>query len=332
VTVGYLLLIGSLIGFGSLGIFHKVADHPSCRPRVITMLLLMWGAVLTGAYTAAFDRHGLHVPGKVLGMGAAAGTMASLALFAFQASLRFGKISTSWLLLNLCVAVPLLLSITVYGEKVTAAKGIGVAMVFVAIFLLWWDKKVDLGHSGHDRAGEPVRDVPVAAPAVGDTDPQAAATGVLECEPPSARPAGGSSKWLVLIVLAFAANGLAASSQKVLVELGGGEYAWQFYVVLYAAGCAVMTVGNLITRVGWPNAREFTTALVMGVASVAGNICIVKALDAHVPGSVAYPVANGGSLFLVVLAGVMVFKERVNPAGVAGIVTGIVAILVLIMG
>src|SRR5689334_21428523 len=147
------------------------------------MLILMWGAVLTGAYTAAFDRNGLHVPGKVLGMGAVAGTMASLALFAFQASLRFGKISTSWLVLNLCVAVPLLLSIAVYGEKVTVAKGAGVAMVFVAIVLLWWDKKGDLEQSRHDRPGEAVRDVPVAAPAVGDTDPQAASTGVLESEP-----------------------------------------------------------------------------------------------------------------------------------------------------
>jgi multidrug transporter EmrE-like cation transporter len=145
-------------------------------------------------------------------------------------------------------------------------------------------------------------------------------------------PARVKSKWLPLILLAFLANGLAASSQKVLVELGGGDYAWQFYVVLYAAGCLMMTVANVASRVGWPNGREFGTALAMGVASVAGNVCIVKALDAQVPGSVAYPVANGGSLFLVVLAGVLVFKERVNPAGVAGIVTGIAAILVLVMG
>ena len=28
-------------GFGLLGIFHKVADHPNCRPRMVTMLLLL---------------------------------------------------------------------------------------------------------------------------------------------------------------------------------------------------------------------------------------------------------------------------------------------------
>lgn len=331
-TVGYLLLIGSLIGFGSLGIFHKVADHPSCRPRVVTMLLLMWGAVLTGAYTAAFDANGLHVPGNVLGVGAAAGTMASLALFAFQASLRFGKISTSWLVINLCVAVPMLLSIVVYGERVTEGKGVGILMVFAAIVLLWWDKKQDmeLGRAGAaheaDAGLKPDSEFEPSHIAVeGRAAGRSAGAAIAE------EPVRTKSRWLPLILLAFLANGMAASSQKVLVELGGGGYAWQFYVVLYAAGCAVMTVANVATRVGWPNAREFGTALAMGVASVAGNICIVKALDAQVPGSVAYPVANGGSLFLVVLAGVLVFKERVNPAGVAGIVTGIAAIVVLVL-
>ena len=46
-TTGYLYLVGSLVAFGALGIFHKVADHPTCRPRIITMLLLLFGAVLT---------------------------------------------------------------------------------------------------------------------------------------------------------------------------------------------------------------------------------------------------------------------------------------------
>ena len=126
-TVGYLFLLGSLVGFSLLGILHKVADHPSCRPRMVTMLLLLWAAGLTAAYTLAFDPRGLRMPPSVLGMGAAAGAAASLALFAFQASLRHGKISTSWLVLNLCIAVPILMSILVYREALTAGKGVGIS-------------------------------------------------------------------------------------------------------------------------------------------------------------------------------------------------------------
>ena len=138
------------------------------------------------------------------------------------------------------------------------------------------------------------------------------------------------SKWLSLILLAFLANGLAASSQKVLVELGGGDFAWQFYVVLYAAGAAVVTVANAFTA-GRPNRREMLVSAAMAVASVAGNICIVRAFALNVPGTIAYPVANGGSLFFVVLAGFLVFRERVSPVGLAGIALGIAATLVLVL-
>lgn len=306
VIAGYLFLIGSLVGFSLLGILHKVADHPACRPRMITMLLLFWGVLLTAAYTVAFDPRGLRMPASVLGIGAAAGAAASLALFAFQASLRYGKISTSWLILNLCVAVPLLISIVVYHETLPAGKSIGVGMVFVAIFLMWWDKRIDLARFGAEsaQAGNPV--------------------------PNGKKSSASKTKWLSLILLAFLANGLAASSQKVLVELGKGDFVWQFYIVLYAAGAIVVTIANALTT-GRPNARETITGAAMAVASVAGNICIVKALSLAVPGTIAYPVANGGSLFLVVLAGILVFRERVSLAGIAGISMGIAAVLVLVL-
>jgi drug/metabolite transporter (DMT)-like permease len=343
--IGYLFLLSALVGFGLLGIFHKVADHPTCRPRMVTMLLLFWGAVLTGLYTAFFNEKGLHLPRNVLAIGAAGGILSSLALFAFQASLRFGKISTSWLIINLCVAVPVALSIVVYRESVTPGKAIGMLLVLVAILLLWWDKKLDLERAGTEgkRAGESPPEP--RSPAARHTDLELEAAGAggvglmaAVAEAPvqvinHATPTttvSSKSKWLPLIMLAFLANGLAASSQKVLVEVGGGDYVWQFYTVLYAAGFVLFAIVSL-TQAGRPNLREFMTASVMAVASVAGNISIVKALDNHVPGSVAYPVGNGGSLFLVVLAGVLLFKEHVNAVGIAGIAVGIGAVLVLIM-
>jgi multidrug transporter EmrE-like cation transporter len=70
----------------------------------------------------------------------------------------------------------------------------------------------------------------------------------------------------------------------------------------------------------------------MAIASVTGNLAMVTAMSHKVPGSIAYPVGNGGSLFLVVLAGVLLFKERVSAFGLAGIGVGIAAVLVLMMG
>jgi multidrug transporter EmrE-like cation transporter len=296
----------------------------------------------------------------VLIIGGAAGVLSSLALFSFQASLRYGKISTSWLILNLCIAVPVAISIVGYGERVTIGKAIGMLLVLIAILLLWWDKKTDLERTGadshgtaHESAAEPI-DVPLegipdvtsgggggtmvlersAAAAAATTTQTAPATATaaprLSVIDYAAAPVVARSKWLPLILLAFLANGLSASSQKVLVGVGAGDYAWQYLVILYAAGFALFALTGLV-QAGWPNKREMITAAVMAIASVAGNVAIVSALARQVPGSIAYPVANGGNLFLVVLAGVLLFKEHVSRFAIAGISVGIVAVIVLLL-
>ncbi len=290
---GYLLLMAALVGFGMLGIFHKVADHPQCRPKMIAVVLLFWGAVLTTLYTLFFNEKGLMFPPGVLLYGSLGGTIAAAALFVFQTGLKFGKISTSWLIINLSMSVPISLSIFFFGEKLSLGKCIGVLLVFAAIVMMWWDKKIDL-----DKSIQPNAKV-------------------------------DKSKWLPLMLLSFLGNGLAASSQKLLVESGNGDYVWQFYIVLYLSGFLLMSLLSVM-REPWPNRRELTTGLVMAVCSVIGNVSITMALT-RVPGAVAYPVGNGGSLTLVVLAGVLFFREKIHRVGIAGIVCGIGAILILIM-
>jgi drug/metabolite transporter (DMT)-like permease len=323
----------ALLGFGLLGIFHKIADHPQCRPRMITMLLLLWAAVLTAIYTLTINPTGFHhVPLRVIVIGAAAGVLSSLALFSFQASLRYGKISTSWLILNLSVGVPVAISVLAYAEKVTIAKGVGLLLVLAAILLLWWDKKRDLERTGADSHGT-TRDSdlePIDIPLEGVPDPEPRSGGTMVLKPAAPITLAARSKWLPLILLAFLANGLAASSQKV-IGVGSADYTWQYLVILYAAGSALFALAGLM-QTGWPNLREIITASVMAIASVTGNLAMVTAMSHKVPGSIAYPVGNGGSLFLVVLAGVLLFKERVSAFGLAGIGVGIAAVLVLMMG
>jgi drug/metabolite transporter (DMT)-like permease len=294
-SLGYILLFTSLIAFALLGIFHKVADHPQCRPKMIAVILLFWGGVLATAYTAAFDEIGLRFPREVLLIGSLAGVIAALALFVFQTGLKFGKISTSWLIINLATAVPVLLSVFLFGERINVAKIAGIVLVLAAIVMMWWDKRIDLDREAAQATGEKKSD---------------------------------KSKWLPLMLLAFVGQGLAMSSQKLLVEAGASKYAWQFLIVLYWSGFTVMVLLSLL-REAWPNRRELLTGLVMAVCSVIGNVSITKAM-ADVPAVVAYPVGNGGTLTLVVLAGVLFFKERIHRIGLAGIVCGVSAILVLI--
>jgi len=291
-TVGYLLLLTSLAAFGMLGIFHKIADHPGCRPKMIAVILLFWGGVMTTLYTAAANAKGLVFPGPVLLIGSCGGALCGLTLFGFQTGLRLGKISTSWLILNLSIGIPILLSVFLFGEKVNVGKIIGILLVLAAVVMMWMDKRIDLPPTGAD--GDPLLN---------------------------------KSKWLPLMLLSFAGNGLAMSCQKVLVEVKQGDYVWQFYIVVYWSGFIVMLLLSAL-REAWPNRREYATAFVMAICSVIGNISMTTALKS-VKGTVAYPVNSGGSLSLVVLVGVVFFREKIHPVGMAGIVCGISAILIL---
>lgn len=292
---GYFYLLLALTAFGTLGIFHKIADHPQCRPKMTALLLFFWGGVFTLGYTGIATPEKLHFSDKVLLIGAGTGIIGGLTLFVFQTALRYGKISTSWLIINLTSAVPVLLSIFLFNERLKPAQGLGVLLVFAAIVMLWLDKKRDLQLADAARGGSAV---PV------------------------------KSKWLPLMMLAFLGQGLASTGSKILVEAKADNDISQFLIVLYWSGFfAVLLL--CVFREPWPNRREILTAMVMAACSVAGNGAITVALKT-VKGYVAYPV-NNGSLIIVVLAGVLFFREKIHPVGIAGITCGIGAVLVLVL-
>jgi len=295
-SIGYLLLLGALIGFATLGIFHKVADHPACRPSMVALMLFFWAGMFTGLYTLLREPQGLHFPSKVLAIGSAGGLFCGLAIFTFQSGLKFGKISTSWLVLNLSMSVPILISLFFYNEKLNWIKVVGIVLVLTAIVMMWRDKKMDLRKTGSD----------------------------------AVMVSGHHTKWFWLMALAFVFNGLAAVMQKVLVEAGEQNFTWQFYTVLYWIACVLMLGFGVVSK-SLPSKREVATGLIMAIGSVAGNVLITLALGHGVEAAVAFPIGNGGSLTLVVLAGVLFFKERVQPIGRMGIAFGLCAILLLML-
>jgi len=194
------------------------------------------------------------------------------------------------------MSLPILVSLVFYDEKLNWVKITGIGLVLCAIIMLWRDKKIDLEASGADATNQ----------------------------------SGHHTKWLLLMMLAFVLNGLSASTSKVLVGCGVGDYTWQFYVTLYGVGFLVTGVASMCLR-DLPNGREIGTGAIMGVCSITGNVLLTLALSHGVEGAVAFPSANGGSLTLVVLAGVLFFKERIHPIGRLGIACGIGAILLLVM-
>jgi len=138
-TQGYLYTLVALGAFGTLGIFHKLADTLRCRPSSVNAMLYAWSLVFT-AIALAISPAGWNAPAGVAGLALPFGVSASVAILAFQAGIRHGDIATSWLAINLSSGVPTVASILIYHEPVGWKRGIALCLIPVSMALLWKDK------------------------------------------------------------------------------------------------------------------------------------------------------------------------------------------------
>ena len=139
--IGYLFLLLAVVCFSMLGILHKIADFQRCRPRAINAYLFLCAWLLTSAYTFSL-RPSPFIPRIAIVVAVCCGLCASVAILAFQTGIRLGKISTSWLVINLSTAVPTILSILLYRERVGYRRGIALLVIGVSLLFLWKDKQV----------------------------------------------------------------------------------------------------------------------------------------------------------------------------------------------
>jgi drug/metabolite transporter (DMT)-like permease len=139
--MGYLLVFWSLFSYGLLGICHKLAERKRCRPEPLSGMLMLFGFLAMNV--SVFLNKGYAVPSKVLILALICGSISLCALWTFQEGIKYGKIATSWLIINLSAAIPTVLSILIYHETMSLKK-IGIlVMIVAAIILVWLDRLED---------------------------------------------------------------------------------------------------------------------------------------------------------------------------------------------
>jgi drug/metabolite transporter (DMT)-like permease len=177
-SAGSAFLMLALLSFSGLGICHKVADFRRCRPSAVSVMLFLGGATVLWAYTLLYavgkTKLSLFPPFTAAAVGVAVlcGAFSGIAILTFQIGIRYGRISTSWLVINLSTIVPAILSLVVYGEWKSGIKWqqlAGLALVLCSVFLLWRDKAVELARNEQPAGGFPVEEVKRAAPSRNDS-------------------------------------------------------------------------------------------------------------------------------------------------------------------
>lgn len=136
-------------------------------------------------------------------------------------------------------------------------------------------------------------------------------------------------KWLELMLAAMVANGFALLGAKVLAERGlSGEYQNQYLFAWYISGFVVALIYSA-RSLSKPHAREAAIGGGMATMSFLGQVCLVLALDAKAPGFLVFPIVTGASVLFVAIGGVVLFREKLGPLGIAGIICGLVSVVIL---
>jgi drug/metabolite transporter (DMT)-like permease len=293
VLTGYLFAVLAMLSIGVLGVLSKLADVHGCKPLNTALVLFGGSAVIMGVYVVVGQHASLVPPAAVGGTALVFGALAILAFWVFLYGLQFGKITTSWIFMNMSAIVPATLSAAIYHEPVSAGKAAVFVLVVVSIVLLWKDKQEDN--------------------ATTDADPGKRNVNV----------------WIVAMLAAFVLNGTCPFGLRILAGWGlADQYTAVYLVYWYLAGF-VFGLAGLISARDRLTTANLLIGLVMAVASVGGQFFMGAALSHGVSGSVVYMLGMGASLCIVVLGGVLFFGERIGPYAKWGIATGLVSAVLL---
>jgi drug/metabolite transporter (DMT)-like permease len=135
--------------------------------------------------------------------------------------------------------------------------------------------------------------------------------------------------WFRLMMIAFLLNGFCPFGLRILAGMGLADQYTPLYLVFWYLAGALFILALLTRAPRRPTRSDILVGAGLGIFSTCGQTSMGRALASGLPGSVVFPVALAGGLFVVVLTAVLVFKERLGPAGIAGISLGIVSIALL---
>lgn len=302
--MGYVFALLAMLSIGVLGILSKLADRERCPPLVTTVVLFGGSAAVMGSYVGFFPGMTFRPPAFVTGTALAFGALALLAFWVFLHGLQFGKITTSWIFMNLSAIVPATLSVVIYNEPISLAKILVILLVVVSILLLWKDK-LDEGRRAADHASNS------GAPA-------------------SMAPAARNGRiWITAMLGAFVLNGICPFGLRILAGRGMARHYTAVYLFYwYLAGLAIGLVWLMRTRKPLSPAG-LLIGFGMALASTGGQLFMGLSMAWGAPGNVVYMLGMGASMCVVVSGGVLFFRERIGGYASLGIGTGLLAAMLL---
>ena len=135
--------------------------------------------------------------------------------------------------------------------------------------------------------------------------------------------------WLLLMLVILLTNGMSAFGLKVLFAWGiTSSIKFPYLTIWYASGLVCIGVPMLLKRVK-SGPKEAIWGALIAVLSIGGQLAMSNALESGLPGNIVFPIAIGGSILIVALAGRLVFAEKMHLLSWIGVAVGFLAVVLL---
>lgn len=141
---------------------------------------------------------------------------------------------------------------------------------------------------------------------------------------------GSNTAFWMLIVSLFLVMGVGDTLLKAFRELSPETERLLFTFILFTVASVFTWLLIWIRRIPF-NGKTFALGLVLGVPNLFSTVFILMALQ-NVPASVAFPFVNLTVILGSTVLGFAIWKERIGPLSVWGLIVAAVALILLPMG
>jgi len=130
-----------------------------------------------------------------------------------------------------------------------------------------------------------------------------------------------------MIIVTIIVVGFSQLSSKILVQTGYEAEKNFFFLAVFTSAAL------LISPLTWKNresivGRDGLYGFGVGVFNVASNRFLLLALTT-LPGAIVFPVSSAGSLLLVTISAIILFKEKVSKVNLVGILLTLIAVVLI---
>ncbi len=142
---------------------------------------------------------------------------------------------------------------------------------------------------------------------------------------------GFSTKWLVLVFLAFCGNGMCSVVQKMQQLASGGKGKSEFMILALGLDAVILFLLSLFKE-----RRDFAAfgkaailpALIGGTLNGMVNL-LVMILSARMPVSVMFPLISAGGILVTFLVALTFYKEKFTKIQLVGYLCGVLSVVFL---